>query len=411
MRRVGIEAVNAYCGLAWVDVAELLSARGLDTSRVANLMMHRRSVSLPCEDVVTYAVNAAQPVIAALSPEQRERVELVLVATESGIDFSKAVSSWVHDLLGLSRRCRVLEVKQACYAGTGALQLAAAVVAASPVEGARALVVTTDVPVAKVGTYHEPAQAPGGVAVLVSDQPDVAVLDHGANGFHSFHVMDAYRPAPDLDIVDTDLSLMTYLECLQGAFADYAHKVDGADFVTTFDLLAMHTPFPGMVKGAHRMLLRRLGNADRLDVEADFAARAEPSIRYARQVGNPYSGSVLLALISAITHAPIDTARRIGVFSYGSGCGSEFYSMVVTPQARRRVSAMGIDDALSARQQVDPARYDALRSAHLTFGTRTATIDLAPCEELLKGRSAPMLLFTGVSDYHRRYEWWGGRDA
>ncbi|MCC2280649.1 3-hydroxy-3-methylglutaryl-ACP synthase [Streptomyces sp. ET3-23] len=407
MRQVGIEAVNAYCGLAWVDVADLLSARGLDTSRMPNLMMCRRSVSLPCEDVVTYAVNAAQPLIAALSPEQRDRVELVLVATESGIDFSKAVSSWVHDLLGLSRRCRVLEVKQACYAGTGALQLAAAVVAASPVARARALVVTTDVPVAQVGTYHEPAQAPGGIAVLVSDQPDVAVLDRGANGFYSFHVMDAYRPEPDLDIVDTDLSLMSYLECLQGAFADYARKVDGADFVTTFDLLAMHTPFPGMVKGAHRMLLRRLGKADHLDVEDDFAARAEPSIRYAQQVGNPYSGSVLLALISAITYAPIDSAQRIGVFSYGSGCASEFYSMMVTPRARQRVSAMGLDDALRARHQVDPARYDALRSQHLAFGTRTATLDLAPCEDVLKGRTAPLLLFTGVTDYHRRYEWWG----
>ncbi|QCX82552.1 Polyketide biosynthesis 3-hydroxy-3-methylglutaryl-ACP synthase PksG (plasmid) [Streptomyces sp. YIM 121038] len=410
MRRVGIEAINAYCGLAWVDVAELLCARGLDASRLPNLMMERRSVSLPCEDVVTYAVNAAQPVIAALSPAQRGRVELLLVATESGIDFSKAVSSWVHDLLGLSRRCRVLEVKQACYAGTGALQLAAAAVAASPVRGALALVVTADVPVAKVGTYHEPAQAPGGVAVLVSDQPAVASLDHGANGLHSFHVMDAYRPEPDLDIVDTDLSLMTYLECLQGSFADYARKVVGADFVTTFDLLVMHTPFPGMVKGAHRMLLHRLGKAGDVDVEADFAVRAEPSIQYARQVGNPYSGSVLLALASAITHAPVAPAQRIGVFSYGSGCGSEFYSMVITPQARKRVSAMGIDDALRARHRVDPASYDALCAQHLPFGTHTASIDMASCEPLLNARSAPLLLFTGVAGYHRQYEWWGGQD-
>ena len=51
-------------------------------------------------------------------------IEMLLFATESGIDQSKAAGIYVHELLGLPARCRVVELKQACYSGTAALQLA-----------------------------------------------------------------------------------------------------------------------------------------------------------------------------------------------------------------------------------------------------------------------------------------------
>src|SRR3989442_15303438 len=106
MMGVGIEAVNAYAGRASMDVRQLFQARGLDMQRFSNLMMEQKSVNLPCEDAVTNAVNAAKPLIYALSPAERERVELAIVGTESGLDFAKPISTYVHECLGLSRRCR-----------------------------------------------------------------------------------------------------------------------------------------------------------------------------------------------------------------------------------------------------------------------------------------------------------------
>ena len=47
-------------------------------------------------------------------------------------------------ILGLGKRCRSFEVKHACYGGTAALQSAAAIISASPVPGARALVIASD---------------------------------------------------------------------------------------------------------------------------------------------------------------------------------------------------------------------------------------------------------------------------
>lgn len=98
----GIESINAYVGRASVGVRELFEDRDLDMNRFANLMMDQRSVNLPCEDPVTNAVNAAKPIVDAMSPAERDRIELLVVGTESGLDFGKPISTYVHHHLGLS---------------------------------------------------------------------------------------------------------------------------------------------------------------------------------------------------------------------------------------------------------------------------------------------------------------------
>ncbi|RII13438.1 Polyketide biosynthesis 3-hydroxy-3-methylglutaryl-ACP synthase PksG [Streptomyces sp. YIM 130001] len=416
MKQVGIEAINAYCGETYIDVPALFAARGLDDSRIDNLMMARKSVALHCEDAVSFAVNAAKPIVDALSDEERDSIELLIVGTESGVDFGKSLATYVHDYLGLSRSCRLFETKQACYSGTAALQMAAAVVGASPFDGARALVISSDVARPVPHTYVEPSQGAGAMAMLVSDNPVVAAFDHGANGLHAYEVMDTCRPDPEREAGDTDLSLLTYIECLKGSFTDYAGKVDGADFVDSFDLLAMHTPFPGMVKGAHRAALRKLkrGTSPQA-IEDDFTTRLGAAIQYPQQVGNIYAGTVFLALASTIDNAVVDRERRVGVFSYGSGCASEFYSVVITPQSQRTVRAMGIREALDARYALSTDEYDELltATAELKFGTQDFSFDLDRFPQITKARfdGGRRLVLQGVRDYHREYVWLGGEQG
>ncbi len=324
---IGIEAINAYGGQTYLDIRTLFEARGLDLERFDNLMMEKKAVGLSCEDPVTNAVNAAKPIIDELSEADKNSIEVLITATESGLDFGKSLSTYVHDYLGLSRQCRLFEMKQACYAGTAALQLAAGFVAAHPLANTKALVIATDTArgTAKM-TYAEPSQGVGAVAILVSRQPDILALDFGANGIYSYEVMDTCRPRADIETGDVDLSLLSYLDCLEGAFQAYTDRVDGVDFQDTFDYLAFHTPFAGMVKGAHRKMIRSLKRLPPAEIEADFQRRVAPSLAHCVQVGNIYSATVYLALCSLIDQADIDRPRRVGLFSYGSGCSSEFYS-------------------------------------------------------------------------------------
>ena len=406
----GIEAINAYAGRAMLDVRRLFQARGLDAGRFGNLMMREKSVNLPCEDPVTNAVNAARPLVDALPPGRRARIELVVVGTESGIDFGKPLSTYVHHHLGLDRRCRSFEVKHACYGGTAALRAALGILAAGGAPDALALVVAADAASAAArDTYWEPSQGAGAVAMLVSGRPGVLEPDPGASGCYSYEVMDTCRPRPDLESGDSDLSLLSYLHCLEQSWAGYAARVRDACIVGTFDYLVFHTPFAGMVRGAHRTLLRRLRRAAPAQIDADFQARLAPSLEYCARVGNVYSAALYLALCSLIDHGDFSGPRRVGLFSYGSGCAAEFYSGVVPAGARERLAGHGIGAALDARLPLSIGEYETVSDLALErmCGVEDAACDPAPYasvyERAMEGRG--LLVLDRIRRFHREYRW------
>jgi polyketide biosynthesis 3-hydroxy-3-methylglutaryl-CoA synthase-like enzyme PksG len=407
---VGIESINAYVGRASLGVRDLFQARGLQMQRFDNLMMERKSVNLPCEDPVSNAVNAARPLIDALPPDDRDRIELVVVGTESGLDFGKPISTYIHDYLRLTRRCRSFEVKHACYGGTAALQTAAAIVAASPEEGAKALVIATDAASAAArDSYWEPSQGAGAVAMLVSRDPAVLELDAGASGFYSHEVMDTLRPRPDLEAGDTDLSLLSYLNCLEQTFKGYCQRVEGVDLMDSFSYLVLHTPFAGMVRGAHRKLLRSVKGLDPDAIAADFDARVRHCLYYCSQVGNVYSAALYLALCSLIDHVRFTGEERIGLFSYGSGCASEFYSGVVAPAASEVLGRQAIGAAIADRYPLSMDEYEVLSDLSLDrmAGMQDHQYDVSAYESVYKSHfdGRGLLVLDKIDNFHRLYRW------
>lgn len=409
---VGIEAINAYVGQTALDIRMLFQARQLDMTRFDNLMMEKKTVGLPCEDPVTNAVNAAKPIIDQMSTDDKNKIELVITGSESGVDFGKSLSTYIHSFLGLQRRCRLFEVKQACYGGTAALQMAVSFIASQASPGAKALVLSTDIARAAAKlTYAEPSQGVAAVAMLVSQQPDILELDFGANGYHGYEVMDTCRPEPELETGDPDLSLLAYLDCLEASYKAYAERVEGVDFATTFDYFAFHTPFGGMVKGAHRKMMRQLVKGATPEmIEEDFKRRVAPSFRYVVQTGNAYSAALYLALCGLIDSIEISGPKRLGLFSYGSGCSSEFYSGIITPRSKEKLQAMKIDDAIARRYPLTMEEYDHILDLNMEgfFGIRDREIDISPFQKIydkqFPGRN--LLVFKRADKmYHREYEW------
>ncbi|MCQ4163480.1 hydroxymethylglutaryl-CoA synthase family protein [Tahibacter harae] len=421
MSVVGIEAMNVFGGTARIGVIELMDHRGLDTKRADNLLMVERSVALPQEDPISFAVNAAKPLIDALSPAERDRIELLITCSESGIDFGKSMSTYVHHYLGLNRNCRLFELKQACYSGTAGFQMAVNFILSQTSPGAKALVIATDIARAVLPEgvelsmlrnsewgYAEPSSGAGAVALLVSDTPRVFQVDVGANGYYGYEVMDTCRPVPDGDVGDSDLSLMSYLDCCENAYLEYAKRVDGADYASTFQYLVFHTPFGGMVKGAHRTLMRKLSKADRQSIENDFNTRVMPGLDYCQRVGNIMGATVFLSLASTIDRGDYSSARRLGCFSYGSGCCSEFFSGVVQPASQQLLAQQRIDDGLNQRVLLNVEEYDQLMIANrpVRFGVRDLTLD--PHGDRYIGAMAkprPLLYLSQVAGFHRKYEW------
>ena len=415
MSVVGIESINVFAGSAYVDVQKLARHRNLDPARFTNLLMKEKTVALPYEDPITFGVNAARPLIDAMTPEERDRIEMVITCTESAFDFGKSMSTYFHKILGLNRNCRLFELKNACYSGVAGFQMAANFILSQTSPGAKVLVIATDISrfiVQDGGEAHEqdwsffePSAGAGAVAMIVSDVPYVFQLDVGASGYYGYEVMDTCRPVVDSEAGDSDLSLLSYLDCCEGAFSEYKKRVEGADFAATFDYLAMHTPFGGMVKGAHRDMMRKLVRANPKQIEADFDRRVMPGLTYCQRVGNIMGAATMLSLVSTIEHANFDVAHRIGCFSYGSGCCSEFFSGVVTQEGQDRVRALRINDQLNRRYELSMQEYDDLltNSNAVKFGTRNVMLDTDFLPGARTAHGTDTVFLTEIRQFQRQY--------
>ncbi|MBM0104582.1 hydroxymethylglutaryl-CoA synthase family protein [Steroidobacter sp. S1-65] len=419
MRTVGIEAMNAFAGTAYLDVRKLAEHRKLDTARFENLLMKEKSVALPYEDPITFGVNAAKPIVDALSAAEKDRIEMVITCTESAFDFGKSMSTYCHSLLGLNRNCRLFELKNACYSGVAGIQAAVNFVLSQASPGAKALVIATDVSrfmVEEGGdaltadwSFAEPSSGSGAVAMLISEQPHVFQVDVGANGYYGYEVMDTCRPTPDGDAGDSDLSLLSYLDCCENAFREYNKRVPDANYAETFTYLAYHCPFGGMVKGAHRNMMRKLLQAKPQVIEDDFQRRVTPGMIYCQRVANIMGATASLALASTIEHGNFERPRRVGVFSYGSGCCSEFFSGVVRAEGQQRLRAMRIKQHLDRRTELTLDEYDRLLVGNnaVKLGTRNVELDTSFISRARSALGKPVLFLKQIKEFHREYEWIG----
>ena len=416
MSAVGIEAINSFAGTAYINVEKLARHRRLDMTRFANLLMKEKTVPLPYEDPITFGVNAARPLIDAMSPDEKDRIEMVISCTESAFDFGKSMSTYFHKLLGLNRNCRLFELKNACYSGVAGLQTAVNFVLSQASPGAKVLVVATDVSrfmtveggdaLTQDWSFLEPSGGAGAVAMIVSETPYVFQVDVGANGYYGYEVMDTCRPVPDSEAGDSDLSLLSYLDCCENTFLEYKKRVEGANFATTFGYLAMHTPFGGMVKGAHRDMMRKMVKANPKEIEADFERRVMPGITYCQRVGNIMGATASLSLLSTIDHGDFHTPQRVGCFSYGSGCCSEFFSGIVTKDAQQRVRALGIKDQLDKRYELSMEEYDRLLVTNnaVKFGTRNVVLDSGVIPQARRAQGKGTLFLTQIKEFQRQYD-------
>src|SRR5262249_10763935 len=123
---------------------------------------------------------------------------------------------------------------------------------------------------------------------------------------------------------------------------------------------------------------------------------------------NIMGATVFLSLASTIDHGQFENLKRIGCFSYGSGCCSEFYSGVVTAKGQKRQQRFQIERQLNERYQLSMDEYEVLMqgSGAVKFGTRNVKLDFQSIPGALAScREKPRLLLEEIRDFHRLYRW------
>lgn len=409
--KVGIEDIRVYPTTMSVSMRELVEARGGNVEEVCGAMMiDARSVNPPWEDPVTMAVQACNDL---LEGTDRSAIKLLLVGSESGPDQEKSLSTWIQRYAGLGDDCRNLEIKHACYAGTGALMMACHWLAGQP-EGSKALVVTTDQSREHFGKPYEFVMGGGAVAMLVSRDPKFLSLDLGYSGFYTYEVADLTRPTSRVEAGHSETSLLSYLDAVDITFDRFLERFP--ETISSSDELKQqlpyqiyHAPFGGITMRAHRALWRTLSDFNAGNCRTDFAERVAPTLTFNRKMGGTYASSIFISLLGCVEAFGEDVHQnRVGIYSYGSGSSAEYYSGVFGDSAVEIASKAKLSSLIEQRFDAGVEGYEQAESA------RTSLIDLGDYvtpkggyNDLYSRRYAGerKLVFEGMTEYERRYRW------
>lgn len=339
---VGIDGICVATGSFVLDLHDMAQYRNEDAQKYTRgLGQYHMSVCAQDEDIVTMAASAAYPLI----KNSTEGIRTLLFATESSIDQSKAAGLWVHKLLNLGQDCRVVELKQACYSATAALRLACSHVQAFPEE--KVLVIASDIARYELDSVAEPTEGCGAVAILISANPRIIKVG-SVSGIYSEDVMDFWRPNyRTCAIVDGKYSTKIYLKSLKLAFGDYLQR--GGLELDRFKGFCFHTPFAKMALKAYQTLK---GSLDSLDEKI-----LEPALKYSRTLGNCYTAALYIGLASLLDSGSLAAHDKVAMFSYGSGCVSEFFHLELVPGFEKWLCSRLHQERLVQRKQLSYEQY------------------------------------------------------
>lgn len=313
-KKIGIENIGFYTTGACFSLLELSKQINQDEDKFTQgIGQEKMSIITKQEDIITMAYNATMEF---LTEKQKQEINLLLFATESSIDNSKSAGNELHTLLKLKNNCRCLEVKQACYGGTGALMLAKDFVKSN--KNKKALVIASDVAFYGLNTGGEPTQGCGAIAILVSNNPKIAYFEDN-NIYLTENKNDFYRPSfQSKPIYDGHFSIKCYLSMFKNIMKDFKQK-------DHFDYLITHMPFSKMLDKCCK------------NIELDEIKNENENIKkYNKIIGNTYTASVYIGLLSLLENSNNDLKhKKIAIFSYGSGAECECYTIKISKNYKK----------------------------------------------------------------------------
>ena len=351
MMKIGIDQIGFATSNYVLKLDYLAEKRGIDPNKLSKgLLMKEISIAPLTEDIVTLGATAAEQI---LTVEDKQVIDMVIVATESSIDQSKAASVFIHGLLGIQPFARSFEMKEACYAGTAALDYAKLHIKQYP--ESKVLVIASDIAKYGIEAPGEPTQGAGAIAMLISQNPRILEFNDD-NVAQTRDIMDFWRPNySTTPYVNGVYSTQQYLDCLETTWKEYQkrHGLALADFAA----ICFHLPYPKLaLKGLNKIMDKSLSQEEQKGLQENF----DKSILYSQKVGNIHTGSLFLGLLSLLENSEnLKAGDKIALFSYGSGAVAEIFSANLVEGYEKQLTTHRLEQ-LNQRQELTVATYEEL---------------------------------------------------
>ncbi|MFP1719609.1 hydroxymethylglutaryl-CoA synthase [Gardnerella sp. Marseille-Q9185] len=418
---VGIDRISFATPHYYLNLTDLANARGIDPNKFTiGIGQSEQSVPPNHQDIVTLAAQAALPLLPHIDSN---RLKMLIVGTESGVDASKSSALYVQNLLKLTPWVRSIEVKEACYGGTAALMMACDYVRAHAEKDPQVLVIASDIARYGLATPGEVTQGAGAVAMLVSANPHVLKINDDSV-VKSADIQDFWRPVyQDTALARGKFSTEQYIEFFCDVWQKYCAQND-CNF-NDFAGLCFHLPYTKMGLKALKAAMDSCDNTcedscDNSNLSESsrnrLLSRYETSTKYSRRVGNIYTGSLYLGLLSLLeldgleldrleldgcSHEnselpPLKSGDKIGLFSYGSGAVGEFFSATLVPGFKDALFAREHADMLDSRVRLSVADYEAMFSSVAPYAPEDFVSDTSH-------RERANFILDGISSQERHY--------
>ena len=269
---VGIDDIAIYIPRLFVDARDFAKARGMDPDKLQRgLGISKMAMVDTNQDPACMAANACLRIMerSKLAPKDVGRL---YVATESSLDESKAMNSYVIGMLeqiygdDSFDHCGGIECKFACVSGSYALYDNSNWIRAGESGGKSAIVVVSDIAKYDLGSSGEYTQGAGAIAMLVNDNPRIMQFDPKVTSTSIKNEYDFYRPfGKETPIVHGQYSNLLYMIQVKKALMSYKEKAlstglmklkEGETILDYIDFLNMHLPYSNMGKKALSYLIR-----------------------------------------------------------------------------------------------------------------------------------------------------------
>lgn len=384
--QVGIDKIGFFTPNKYVDMVDLAHARNQDPNKfLIGIGQSEMSVADQTQDAVSMGINAT---LRYLDRIDKDKVGLLVLGTESGIDQSKSASLFVKTALKLKPEVRTFEVKEACFGLTVALMVARDFVRVHPEQ--TAIVIGSDIARYGVKTPGEVTQGAGSISMLVKATPSILALNNGHSAY-SEDINDFWRPNDSrVALVDGKYSTQIYLDFFKKTFADYKKQKDLA--TKDFAAIIYHLPFTKMGLKANRIAVADQDETNTKKLQSSF----ESSKLLSNRVGNIYTASLYLSLLSLLENGNLSAGSLVGLFSYGSGAMAEFYSGKLVAGYEQELDRAADEKMLNRRQKLSIPEYEHIFNEALT--------DPADGQELTSDDEVGTWYFAGLRDHIRQYK-------
>jgi hydroxymethylglutaryl-CoA synthase len=336
---VGIVGYGAYVPQYRLPAREV--AR-IWTGGAGGLPVKEKAVAGQDEDVITMSIEAARNALARAEIDPTE-IRAVWVGSESHPYSVKPTSTIVAESIGATPHTQAADWEFACKAGTEALQAAIGFVGSGMAR--YALAIGMDIAQARPGDALEYTAAAGGAAYLLGPAAEGIAVFEGSYSY-STDTPDFWRRANE--------KYPEHGERFTGEPAYFKHITEAAQTLLQ-ELSATPSDYRYVVfHQPNSKFPQKVGKQLGFKSEQIQAGLLVPVI------GNVYAGSAMVGLTAVLDVA--QPGDRILLVSYGSGAGSDAFSLRATDRLpERQGRALKTQDYIARRVEIDYATYARFR--------------------------------------------------